>query len=217
VNATSIPEEEARTWYAGADEVHSFGHVLRVVKMAKRIAAAEGADLQIVEAAAYLHDSRGASPEAEGAVRKGHHLTSAIFAGEVLAAKGWNQERILAVQHCIRAHRFRHDGERPETIEAKCLFDADKLDVLGAVGAARTIAYAVLAGQPVLVEPSQQFLATGQEEADEPHSSYHEYLFKLREVKNQLFTRTGIRIARERDRYLRGFYERLLAEYRGER
>ena len=69
----------------------------------------------------------------------------------------------------------------------------------------------------MLVEPSQQFLATGQEEADEPHSSYHEYLFKLREVKNQLFTRTGKRIARERDRYLRGFYERLLAEYRGER
>lgn len=208
---------QARIWYQSADPVHDFEHVLRVYRIAEKIALAEGADLEIVHAAALLHDATGAAPGGDGNQRLEHHLASAQFAGEVLSAEGWLEERIQSVQHCIRAHRFRHDGERPETIEAKCLFDADKLDVLGAVGAARTIAYAVLAGQPVLVEPSQQFLATGQEEADEPHSSYHEYLFKLREIKNQLFTRTGKRIARERDRYLRGFYERLLAEYRGER
>jgi len=213
----SIDPEEARSWYEGADEVHNFEHVLRVEKMAKRIAQAEGADLEIVEAAAYLHDSRGASPEDSTGARKEHHITSAEFAGKILASRGWTLERIEAVQHCIRAHRFRHDGERPETLEAKCLFDADKLDVLGAVGAARTIAYAVLAGQPVLSEPSLKFLETGKKEPGEQHSSYHEYLFKLRKVKNQLFTKTGCAIAEERDAFLTEFYERLLAEYRGER
>lgn len=212
-----ISVEEAKAWYQEADEVHSFEHVLRVKAMAERIGKAEGADLEIIEAAAYLHDSRGASPAKGGKERKEHHIASAEFAGEVLANKGWSQERIEAVQHCIRAHRFRHNGERPETLEAQCLFDADKLDVLGAVGAARTIAYAVLAGQPVLSEPSQQFLETGIKEPGEPHSSYHEYLFKLRKVKNQLFTRTGKAIAQERDAYLTEFYERLLAEYKGER
>lgn len=212
-----ISEEEARSWYEDSDEVHNFEHVLRVEKMARRIALAEGADLEIVQAAAYLHDSRGASPEADGQARKGHHITSAEFAGEVLAAKGWEKERIEAVQHCIRAHRFRHDEERPETIEAMCVFDADKLDVLGAVGAARTIAYAVLAGEPILSEPSQKFLQTGQKEEDEEHSSYHEYLFKLRKVKDQLFTKLGKEIARERDEFLHQFYERLLAEYWGEK
>lgn len=212
-----ISEEEARSWYEGSDEVHNFEHVLRVEKMARRIALVEGADLEIVQAAAYLHDSRGASPEADGQARKGHHITSAEFAGEVLTAKGWEKERIEAVQHCIRAHRFRYDEERPETIEAMCVFDADKLDVLGAVGAARTIAYAVLAGEPILSEPSEKFLKTGQKEEDEEHSSYHEYLFKLRKVKDQLFTKLGKEIARERDEFLHQFYERLLAEYRGEK
>lgn len=212
-----ISEKEARSWYEDSDEVHNFEHVLRVEKMARRIALAEGADLEIVQAAAYLHDSRGASPEADGLARKGHHITSAEFAGEVLAARGWKKERIEAVQHCIRAHRFRHDEERPETIEAMCVFDADKLDVLGAVGAARTIAYAVLAGEPILSEPSEKFLETREKEEGEEHSSYHEYLFKLRKVKDQLFTKLGKEIAQERDEFLRQFYERLLAEYRGEK
>jgi len=213
----TITVEEAKSWYEGADEVHSFEHVLRVKAMAERIGRAEGADLEIIEAAAYLHDSRGASPSEGGKERKEHHITSAEFAGEVLASKGWSQERIEAVQHCIRAHRYRHNGERPETLEAQCLFDADKLDVLGAVGAARTIAYAVLAGQPVLSEPSQRFLETGIKEPGEPHSSYHEYLFKLRKVKDQLFTTTGKLIAEDRNAFLTEFYTRLLAEYKGER
>ena len=212
-----ITVEEAQIWYKEADEVHSFEHVLRVKAMAERIGKAEGADLEIIEAAAYLHDSRGASPEEGGKARKEHHIASAEFAGEVLAEKGWSTERIEAVQHCIRAHRYRHNGERPKTLEAQCLFDADKLDVLGAVGAARTIAYAVLAGQPVLSEPSQQFLETGVKEPGEPHSSYHEYLFKLRKVKDQLFTRTGKLIAEDRNIFLSEFYTRLLAEYKGER
>ena len=212
-----ITVEEAKSWYEDADEVHSFEHVLRVKAMAERIGRVEGADLEIIEAAAYLHDSRGASPAEGGKERKEHHIASAEFAGEVLTSKGWSQERIEAVQHCIRAHRFRHNGERPESPEAQCLFDADKLDVLGAVGAARTIAYAVLAGQPVYAQPSQKFLETGEKEPGEPHSSYHEYLFKLRKVKDQLFTRTGRAIAQERHLFLERFYEQLIAEYRGER
>lgn len=212
-----ITVDEAKSWYEGADEVHSFEHVLRVKAMAERIGRVEGADLEIIEAAAYLHDSRGASPAEGGKERKEHHIASAEFAGEILASKGWSQERIEAVQHCIRAHRFRHNGERPESLEAQCLFDADKLDVLGAVGVARTIAYAVLAGQPVYAQPSQHFLETREKEPGEPHSSYHEYLFKLRKVKDQLFTKTGRAIAQERHLFLERFYEQLIAEYRGER
>jgi len=211
----SISIEEAKTWYEEADEVHNFDHVLRVKVMAERIGKAEGADLEIIEAAALLHDSRGAAPGQDGMGRMEHHLTSAIFAGEVLAAKGWEPERVEAVQHCIRAHRFRSKLERPESLEAKCLYDADKLDVLGAIGVARTIAYAVLANQPILAEPSQKFLETGEKEAGEQHSSYHEYLFKLRKVKDKLFTASGKAIAEERDVFLREFYERLRDEYKG--
>ncbi len=206
--------EQARGWYSASDPVHDFAHVLRVYRTAEHLAQEEGADLEIVRAAALLHDAEGAAPGGEE--RAGHHHQSADFAAEVLAAEGWPAGRIAAVQHCIRAHRYRDTREPPATLEARILFDADKLDVLGAVGVARVIAYAVLAGQPVYAEPSAQFLETGQEELGEPHSAYHEYLFKLRRVKERMFTPGAHRIAAERLDYIGEFFRKLGAEYRGE-
>lgn len=103
------------------------------------------------------------------------------------------------------------------TIEAKCLFDADKLDVLGAIGAARTTAYSAQADQPFYSEPSRRFLETGEHEPGEAHSAYHEYLFKLRFVHKRLLTDTGKAIASQRDAFLRQYFEQLQAECRGER
>jgi uncharacterized protein len=212
-----ITIQEAQTWYQDADPVHDFDHVLRVYRIAERLAAAEGADLDIVRAAALLHDSVGSAPGSDGNARAEHHIASAAFAGEVLAKKGWPADRIEAVQHCIRGHRFRGKEDKPETLEAQVLFDADKLDVLGAIGAARTIAYAALDGQPAYAEPSEKFLKTGVKEPGEPHSSYHEFLFKLQKVKSRMFTSAGKALAEARHTYLVGFYEQLQAEARGER
>jgi uncharacterized protein len=212
-----ITIEEARGWYQQADLVHDFEHVLRVYRVAERLATAEGADLEIVRAAAWLHDSRGSAPGGEGTERAEHHIASADFAGKVLVAKHWPEDKILAVQHCIRAHRFRSQDEAPQTLEAQVLFDADKLDVLGAIGAARTIAYAALDGEPAFAEPSETFLKTGEKEPGEPHSSYHEFLFKLSRVKDRMFTASGKSLAEARHAYLVGFYEQLQAEVRGER
>ncbi|MDP3186032.1 MAG: HD domain-containing protein [Anaerolineales bacterium] len=203
--------EQARQWYQNADAVHDFDHVLRVYRMAERLALAEGADLEVVRAAALLHDAEGAMPGADS--RANHHHASAGLAAEVLRAEGWGPERIAAVQHCIRAHRYRDTSEPPQTIEAKVLFDADKLDVLGAVGVARVIAYATLAGQPWYAEPSEQFKQSGKEETGEPHSSYHEHLFKLRKVRGRMFTATARAIAEERLHYLDEYFERLIAEW----
>jgi len=195
--------------------VHDFSHIERVYRMAERLALAEGADLEIVRAAALLHDADGTTPGSE--VRREHHLRSADFAERILQAEGWPEERIKAVQHCIRAHRYRDDREPPATIEAKCLFDADKLDVLGAIGAVRVVVYAALAGTPFYSEPSQQFLQTWKEEPAELHSAYHEYLFKLRNVEKRLFTNTARELAQERSRYLEEFFNQLIAETNGER
>ncbi|MFN2234322.1 MAG: HD domain-containing protein, partial [Anaerolineales bacterium] len=209
--------KEAQNWYTDADPVHDFAHVLRVYHLATRLAKAEGADIEIVQAAALLHDSCGSAPGGDENERAGHHITSAEFAGKILNDKGWAQEKIQAVQHCIRTHRYRGGEDRPQTLEAQVLFDADKLDVLGAIGAARTIAYAALDGQPLYAKPSEQFLQTGRLLPDEPHSSYHEYLFKLRHVKERMFTKSGQKMATRRHRYLVEFYDELQAEVQGER
>ena len=208
--------ETARAWYPEVDPVHGFDHIERVYRMADKLARLEGADLEIVHAAALLHDSRGSDPNS--GERLSHHEASARFAELVLREEGWSQVRIQAVQHCIRAHRYRGEQENePQTIEAKVLFDADKLDVLGAIGVARTIGYAVQAGQPIYAEPSAQFLSAGVKQPGEAHSSYHEYLFKLRKVKDRLFTPNAQKIATARDAFLTAFYEQLQAEINADR
>jgi len=208
--------ESARAWYGDSDPVHNFDHVLRVYRMAEHIALAEGADIEIVRAAALLHDAEGSDP-ADRAKRKLHHHASAKFAAEVLRAEGWDNARIAAVQHCIRAHRFRDASEPPQTLEAKTLFDADKLDATGAVGLARVIAFTAQAGHPFYFPPSQQFIETGKKEPGEPHSAYHEYLFKLSKLKERIFTPTGKAIARERHQLLEDFFGRLITEWNGEK
>jgi uncharacterized protein len=206
--------EQARTWYDDHDPVHGFDHVVRVLKNAEQIGLALGADLEILRAAALLHDASGAHP-GEGGNRAEHENASAEFAREVLVEEEWEDERIEGVMHCIRAHRFR-GTEAPHSLEAKILFDADKLDVIGAFGTARTIGYAVQAGQPVFAEPSDEFLSSGKTVPGEPHSAYHEYLFKLRRVKDRLYTEPAITMAANRDRLLCMFFDQLAAEARGE-
>jgi uncharacterized protein len=206
--------EQAREWYPASDPVHGFDHVLRVLATAEALAAEVGADIEIVRAAVLLHDASGAVPGPDSG-RESHEQASAAFAHRQLEREGWPAERIRAVEHCIRAHRYR-SRESPETLEARVLFDADKLDVLGAFGVARTVAYALQAGQPVFAEPSQSFLATERAEPGEPHSAYHEYLFKLRKVASRLHTGPARRLAEVRQRLLHAFFEQLAAEARGE-
>jgi len=208
--------DQAHHWYPDLDPVHGFDHVLRVYRMAERLALVEGADVEIVHAAALLHDAEGSATAGGEIGRSNHHHASSEFARQILLAENWPPERIVAVQHCIRAHRFRDNSEPPQSLEAKILFDADKLDVIGAIGIVRTVAFDIVVGQPVYSEPSQLFLSTGEKEPGEPHSSYHEYLFKLSHIKDRLFTATARAIAEERHQFMAEFFTRLAAEERGE-
>ena len=203
--------EQARQWYTTADPVHDFDHVNRVYRLAERIGNAEGADMEILLAAALLHDAADAAPDAESD-RPTHHRASADFAHKVLADEGWPEDRIEAVVHCIRTHRFR-GAEKPQTLEARILFDCDKLDVTGAIGVLRAIAYAALAGQPLTGEPSERFRSSFEKEPGEPHTPYHEFVFKLSRVR--FHTATARALAEERQRYMAGFFKRLNAEVAG--
>lgn len=206
--------EQARLWYQESDPVHDFDHVMRVYRMAERLAKAEGADLEIVRAAALLHDAESASGNTDE--RLDHHEAAAQFAGEVLIEEGWLEARIRSVQECILTHRFR-TGSPPESIEAKVLFDADKLDAIGAIGAARALAYAVLAGQPLFAEPSENFRNTYKTESGEAYTAYHEYIFKLSRIQERMQTASGRAIAADRTETMHRFFEQMQAETRGEK
>ena len=206
--------EQARTWYTDSNQVHDFDHVLRVYRVAETLAAQEGADIEIVRAAALLHDAEDASGDEDA--RLTHHEAAAHFAGQALAQEGWPQERIQAVQDCILTHRFRTGGE-PQTLEAKVLFDADKLDAIGAIGVARALAYAVLDGQPLYADPSETFLETLKAQPGEAYTAYHEHLFKLSRIKDRMQTASGRKMAEARHTFMQAYFDQLQAEVRGEK
>jgi uncharacterized protein len=208
-----IAVAEARRHYAGADSTHDFDHVLRVLALAERIGRAEGADVETVRAAALLHDVGRAQAEARGL---DHAALAAERAREILA--GQPAAKVEAVAHAIAAHRFRTQPE-PATLEAQVLFDADKLDAIGAVGVARAFAHGGAHGQRLWAPVESVDVARWKHEGDDPnaHTPVHEFVVKLSRLKERLFTATGRAIAEERHATMVAFFERFDAEVRGER
>jgi uncharacterized protein len=210
-----LPVEIARPYYPQADPVHGFEHILRVLRTATYLAELEQADVEIVTAAALLHDAQDPQTDDHPDQRSTHQHASAELAQDILLAEGWSSERIHAVLHCIRAHRFRDDREPPTSLEARILFDADKLDAIGAIGVARAIGYALRAGQPFYAPASPLFLKTGQAAPGEAHSAYHEYLFKLRKLKHLLYTATARQMAEKRQSLMESYFTQLASECEG--
>ena len=200
-----ITLDQAKALYDGADPIHDFSHVLRVLNVALGLAEQERADVEVVRTAALLHDI--ARPADDATVLDADAETDhALLAGEP-------PEFVEAVAHAIAAHRFRNTVE-PQTIEAKVLFDADKLDAIGAIGVARAFAYGGVLGQPLWGEVSEGYVP-GQ--GSEAHTAHHEFHVKLAHVKDRLYTDSGRRMAEQRHRFMATFFEQMAAEVRGER
>jgi uncharacterized protein len=206
-----ISIEFARSLYpADADSAHDFDHVLRVVHLADRIAQAEGADRDIVHAAALLHDI-GLD---EG--RAGHETSAANRAREILSTQGYDESFCNAVAHAIESHRFRA-GPTPHTLEAQVLFDADKLDAIGAIGIARAFAFGEHRGQKLWGEVAPDYVDQPAGADPRTHTAVHEFHVKLSKIKDRMFTPTGKQLAAERHAFMVAYYEQLDREVRGEK
>ncbi|MGC9398952.1 MAG: HD domain-containing protein [Anaerolineae bacterium] len=204
--------ETARALYEEGDSVHDFDHILRVLRLAERIGQAEGAEMSVVRTATLLHDWGRVHARTSGA---DHAQVAASFAREFL--DGEPSAWVEAVVHAIAAHRFR-TSPVPATLEAQVLFDADKLDAIGAIGVARAFAYGGAQGQRLWAPLESVDVERWQIAGDNPaaHTPVHEFVVKLRRIKGRLFTETGRALAEERHRYMVQFYRRLEAEVRGE-
>ncbi len=204
-----VSDDQARTLYAHGDVAHDFDHVRRVTRLAHYIAQAEGADVAVVVAAALLHDvPMGESDSA----RDDHHMAAAAFAREYLTERGMASEQVANVGHCIEAHRFRDASIVPQTLEARCLYDADKLDSIGAIGVARAFAYAGTHGNRLwrLSVAAIENESAPPEGAD--YTPVHEYVYKLRRLLETLQTGTGRQLGLERHNRQAAFFAALDAE-----
>jgi uncharacterized protein len=203
--------DEARAYYHGAESAHDFDHVGRVLALAERLARAENADIEIVRAAALLHDIARAAEDTTGG---DHAQMAADRAREILRARGVAPAQADAVAHAIAAHRFR-SSTPPQTLEAKVLFDADKLDSIGAIGVARAYQVSGALNQRLWSAVSPDAMAT-RHQRNSDHSAYAEFVVKLSQVRERLFTPTARKIADERHAYMADFFTRLEKEIKGE-
>jgi uncharacterized protein len=202
-----ITIEEARCYYESADAIHDFDHVLRVLALAERLAVAEGADLEIVRAAALLHDvARGQADR----MAVDHAQAGAEIARRLLA--GHSEKKVEAVAHAIASHRFR-SGPAPQTIEAMVLHDADKLDAIGAIGVARAFAYGGHEGQRLWAEVPDGYQESAETRLE--HTPVHEFRMKLTRIQERLLTVSARQLAAGRHTYMVAFFERLEQEVHG--
>ena len=205
-----IVAREAAGVFANARGSHDWEHTLRVLGLCKRIGPPEKADMTVLCAAAYLHDiGRTEQDRSNGAIchaAKGAEMAKQIL--EPLALEIRRKENII---HCVRTHRFR-DGQTPRTIEARVLFDADKLDAIGAVGIARAYLFAGELGACLHNPDLAPELAAPYTRND---TGYREYAVKLSRIKDRIMTTEGRRLAEERHAFMVRFFDRFLEEYSG--
>ncbi|MEJ2099751.1 MAG: HD domain-containing protein [Desulfobacterales bacterium] len=201
---------EAR--FDGASGSHDWEHTLRVFRLCEMMGPAENADMDVLRVAAYLHDiGRVFQDASSGAVC--HAEKGAQMAGPLVEKLPLTDAQKQNIIHCIRSHRFR-DDHRPSTIEAKILFDADKLDAIGAVGVARAFLFAGEVGAR-LHNPDIE--AEDAKPYSENDTGYREFKVKLCKIKDRMLTAEGRKLARQRHAFMNDFFNRFLEELDGRR
>lgn len=203
-------EQTAKKFFRYSSGSHDWDHTLRVVRLGLVIGEREGADPDVVVAGAYLHDIGRNGPD-EPSVHVCHAQRGASLAKEILARFPFSRQQKENIIHCIAAHRFRRPPE-PSTLEAKVVFDADKLDAIGAVGIARAYLFAGEIGAR-LHSPDIDVEKAPAYSADD--TGYREYLVKLRKIKDRMLTGAGKEMAVNRHRFMETFFKRFLDEYEG--
>lgn len=204
----SACESHVRETMAG-DAAHDLAHVRRVVRWAEQLAEAENADVEVVVAAAWLHD---VVTVPKGSPDRAHASRLAAEAASVwLHTQPFPSAKIPAVAHAIAAHSF-SAGTEPETVEARVVQDADRLDALGAIGIARCYATAGALGSrlvhpddPVPIEPPSRDL-------DDRRFATDHFFVKLLRLPATMRTVSGRTEAERRAAFMRTFLAQLAGE-----
>ena len=200
------------------DAAHDYDHLARTMTLAESIQVREGGDLATIQAAVALHDI--------GQAREAHHggdhaLIGASMAAELLTGTPFPQESIPAVQQAIREHRMT-GGLTPRTLEGRILYDADKIDCLGAIGIGRlyiiTGRYNQKVYSPVpgdIVEPIDPMLIRSLRRRPD-YSPSIEFQLLFANLPDRMTTPTGRELAHERYAFMEMFFTRLRKEVQGE-
>lgn len=205
-------KKEAEKFFHNAKGSHDLEHTKRVLNLCLHIGKKESANLNILKIAAILHDiGRFEEDKSKGKIC--HAEKGAFLSRKILEKYNFDKNNIDKIVHCVETHRFR-DNKIPETKEAKILFDADKLDSIGATGIGKAFLFSGEIGAKLHNDKNTDISKT--KPYTEEDTAYREYVVKLSKIKDRLFTKEGKRIAKERHGFMEEFFDRLDREVNGD-
>ena len=201
--------KEVKKELESAPGCHDFDHTLRVLYNAEKLAEEiPEADIRVIRLAVLLHDiARPREMKAKGGFC--HAEEGAVLCEEMLEGYGFPTMMIEKICDCIRSHRFRGNGCKPSSIEAKIVYDADKLDSIGAIGIGRAFHFA---GRENARVHNSSDDALNSDAYSREDSAYREYLVKLRHVPGRMLTGPGKQLAAERGEFMHKFFENIKKE-----
>lgn len=197
----------SRVYCEAEGGAHGPDHSLRVLHNATTIGRLMGGRLDVLVPAALLHDI-GRKDESQSFGQICHAQRGAELAAPLLDKLGYTPVAIEAICHCIRTHRYR-DNKQPQSLEAKILFDADKLDSIGAIGIGRAFLFAGQIGAR-LHNPEVDPFATLPYSLDD--TAYREFVVKMSAIRKQMLTSAGRKMAEQRHAFMHTFFEQLTRE-----
>lgn len=202
----------ARMLLAGGEACHDWDHTMRVranaLELMSLLPADTAYDALVVEVATLLHDV-GRPAE----VQSGGDIDHALYGSELV--ESWlravgvtDADFCQRVARCVRCHRFRSRAPEqcPQTLEEQLVYDADKLDSIGAIGIGRAFHFAGGLGARVHNGAEEALAGASYGRED---SAYREYLVKLRHVRERMLTQPGRQLAERRHRFMETFFAEL--------
>lgn len=207
-----------------SDASHTIDHIMRVYNNASLIASKDkNVDFDVLYAAVFLHDIARVNEDHDNTGKIDHAILGAEIAEDFLRKIGYSEEKIRKIKHCIQSHRYR-SGYKPKSKEAKILFDADKIDLLGALGIARSY---MIAGeyhqQMYSFKPLKEYIQdnlidgkpNGRIKDLSKHAPNLEFELKIKDIPNKLFNKEARIIAKRRIKFMNIFFIQLEKEMKG--
>jgi uncharacterized protein len=191
------------------DAAHDPEHIFRVLYRSLNIASkrAEKINYNVLIAACLLHDIGREKQFKNKNIC--HAQIGGIMAKEFLLRNNWSENEAEHVNKCISSHRFRGDNI-PETIEAKILFDSDKLDAIGCLGIARTLMYKGIVKENIYTIKNDK-ISTG-ENTEGEESFFKEYNIKLKKLYEKFYTEEAKETANKYKEHAQFFYNKLMEQ-----